>query len=81
MKLFELYTLSFIEPFDVIKAIDPEKADIIRKVNIYNDIKAELAEKGISTKMLGQMRKIKSGFDNCEDLPGAISRIRSIYSM
>lgn len=77
MKLFELYLLSFVEQFDTIEAMDPEKADIIQKVNQYLDLKTELTEKGISAKMIGQMKKLKSGVMNCEDVSQAINRLKA----
>lgn len=76
-KLLELYLLSLIEPADVIEALDPEQADIIKKVNMYLDLKNELSEKGISSKVIGQMRKIQAGFENCEDIPRAIALVNA----
>ncbi len=77
MKLMELYALSLIEPFDVIEALDPEQAEIIKKANSYNALKKELSDAGISAKLLGKMRTIKNNFDQGGGIQSAMNRMKN----
>lgn len=57
MDILDLYKLSLTEPIDVIEAMDHEKAEIIKKFNEAERLRAEVIASGVTVDTYGMMRR------------------------
>lgn len=77
MKLFELYALSFIEPMDVIQAIDNENAKLIQLFNEFEEIRVK---NGVSVVELAKLRHLRQGFESGANIGDALQLPRRVIN-